>query len=367
MSPSSNVSLGESGPAPLSDFIAGGAGGATFAVDLPAGQYAVSVLVRCADDTFGAGPWPHSSGGPRHNGCDQGGNCGSCNFKTAATGVRDGSPRPDTSNRGMAGDRVRAGVLDVRAASFTVGQSGLVLNFTGQAVGPQMSVDHGPGPASWLVSAVLIHKHAAAGSLPPQARASLAAHKALADSAVGDWALIGPFNDTTSTGLYRSVSAADGHDRNLSHSHPGKGARGPLAWRRVRGIGPVAVAASLGDDAKGSAAMLQTSIHCPSNASAHISFSTAGTGVLSVWNAAGEQLANATDQVYAGLFDEEVVLNVSLAAGWNDLQIKTLSHYSTAAGWEAQASVDTGASGCAIDACDPYSAAPCWPCCSRAL
>ena len=104
--------------------------------------------------------------------------------------------------------------------------------------------------------------------------------------------------------------------------------------------------------------MLQTSIHCPSNASAHISFSTAGTGVLSVWNAAGEQLANATDQVYAGLFDEEVVLNVSLAAGWNDLQIKTLSHYSTAAGWEAQASVDTGASGCAIDACGPYSAAP---------
>ena len=54
----------------------------------------------------------------------------------------------------------------------------------------------------------------------------------------------------------------------------------------------------------------------------------------------------------AFLFEEEVVANVTLSAGWNDLQVKSLSHYSTVAGWQVQANVATNASsGCVIDAC----------------
>jgi hypothetical protein len=181
---------------------------------------------------------------------------------------------------------------------------------------------------------------------------SLAAHKALTNNIVADWAVIGPFNDTTSTGLYRLVGEADGSDRNLSHSHSGKAPHGQISWRRVRGVLPVPVAATIGDDAKGSAAVLQTSVHCPAPTDATVSFSTAGTGVLSVWSA-DKQVANATDRVYAGLFEAEVVLNLSLPAGWSDLQLKTLSHFSTPAGWEAQASIAflNASSGCHVDAC----------------
>ena len=90
-----------------------------------------------------------------------------------------------------------------------------------------------------------------------------------------------------------------------------------------------------------------------------MSFSTAGTGVLSVWSA-DKQVANATDRVYAGLFEAEVMLNLTLPAGWSDVQLKTLSHFSTAAGWEAQASIAflNASSGCRVDACGHNPTAP---------
>jgi hypothetical protein len=321
----------------LEDAVAGGLGGATFAVDVPAGEYTVSVLVGCRD----------------------------LNFKTATTGVRDGA---GTQNRGLAGDRVRSGIWSLRTMPYIVGKSNrLVLNFTGQAVGPQMSINNSALSTEhayyfeigWLVNALLIHPSSATGSLPWQVQTSLAAHEALTTTIVNDWAVIGPFNDTTSTGLYRRVGAVDGNDRNLSHSHSGKAPHGQISWRRVRGVLPVPVSATIGDDAKGSAAVLQTSVHCPAPTNAAVSFSTAGTGVLSVWSA-DKQVANATDRVYAGLFEAEVVLNLTLPAGWSDLQLKTLSHFSTSAGWEAQASIVflNASSSCHVDACGQNPTAP---------
>jgi hypothetical protein len=251
---------------------------------------------------------------------------------------------------------------------YIVGKSNrLVLNFTGQAVGPQMSINNSALSTEhayyfeigWLVNALLIHPSSATGSLPWQVQTSLAAHEALTTTIVNDWAVIGPFNDTTSTGLYRLVGAVDGNDRNLSHSHSGKAPHGQISWRRVRGVLPVPVSATIGDDAKGSAAVLQTSVHCPAPTNAAVSFSTAGTGVLSVWSA-DKQVANATDRVYAGLFEAEVVLNLTLPAGWSDLQLKTLSHFSTPAGWEAQASIVflNASSSCHVDACGQNPTAP---------
>ena len=52
---------------------------------------------------------------------------------------------------------------------------------------------------------------------------------------------------------------------------------------------------------QGSAAILQTAIFCPSVATAVITFSTAGTGVLTVGGA-----VVGVDEVYAGLFESEV-------------------------------------------------------------
>ena len=321
----------------LEDAVAGGAAGATFAVDVPAGEYTVSILVGCRD----------------------------LNFKTATTGIRDGE---GTQNRGLAGDRVRSGVWALRTMPYVVGASNrLVLNFTGQAVGPQMSINNSALSTEhayyfkigWFVNALLIHPRSASRSLPWQAQTSLAAHEALTTTIVDDWAVIGPFNDTTSTGLYRLVGTVDAGDRNLSHSHSGKAPHGQVSWRRVRGVLPVPVAATIGDDAKGSAAVLQTSVYCPAPTNTAVSFSTAGTGVLSVWSA-DKQVANATDRVYAGLFEAEVMLNLTLPAGWSDVQLKTLSHFSTAAGWEAQASIAflNASSGCRVDACGHNPTAP---------
>lgn len=320
----------------LEDAVAGDMSGATFAVDVPAGEYTVSILVGCRD----------------------------LNFKTATTGVRDGA---ETQNRGIAGDRVRSGIWNLRTMPYIVGASNqLVLNFTGQAVGPQLSINNSALSTEhayyfeigWFVNALLIHPNSASSSLPLQALTSLAAHTAVTTNIVADWAVIGPFNDTTSTGLYRLVSPADGDDRNLSHSHSGKAPHGQVSWRRARGVLPVPVAATIGDDAKGSAAVLQTSVYCPGPTNAVVSFSTAGTGVLSIWSA-DKQVVNATDRVYAGLFEAEVVLNITFSAGWSDVQLKTLSHFSTVAGWEAQASVAfLNASGCQVDACGQNPTAP---------
>jgi hypothetical protein len=156
------------------------------------------------------------------------------------------------------------------------------------------------------------------------------------------------------------VSTADG-DRNLSHTHAGKAPRHhTVAWCRVRAISPVPVATTVGDDAKGSAAVLQTSIYCPAATTAAVSFSTAGTGVLSVWSADDRLIANATDRIYAGLFEAEVVLNITLPPGWNDIQLKTLSHFGGVDLWEAQASVhiSNAGSGCHINACGRHLTAP---------
>ena len=81
--------------------------------------------------------------------------------------------------------------------------------------------------------------------------------------------------------------------------------------------------------------------------------------MLSLWSA-GKQLTNATDRVYAGLFEAEIMIHLTLPAGWSDMQIKTLSHFSTALGWEVQASmaIPNASSGCRIDACGQHPTAP---------
>jgi hypothetical protein len=42
----------------------------------------------------------------------------------------------------------------------------------------------------------------------------------------------------------------------------------------------------------------------------------------------------AVDEVYAGLFASEVDVKVALPRGRTVLQVKTMSHYTTAKGWE---------------------------------
>ena len=382
--------------APFTDYLFGGAADASFAVDLPAGDYAVTAVVGSYEE----------------------------NFKVAATGLRDGSNR--TLFAGMAGARVRAGIWSVRTMSAKVvatsddieGSGQLRLRLTGQPVGPQLSIDNNAlstehafyTKTGWLLSALLVHAAAAAPSLPAAARASLKLHSALAAGGIRDWAIVGPFNDSASTGMWRNVSAADlapipmwhpcrvappkrgvpftglcmPHTgtaaplpanvsaADLDAMYAGKVAGSVVRWRRWSGGGSgsfgsyaVPVARAVRDDAWGSGAVLQTFVKCERPTRANVSFSTAGVGQLSIWQApqaggakgstrqGGPLLWSGRDEVYAGLFDTEVSAEVALQAGWSVLQLKTLSHYSTAEGWEAAASLmfAEGETRCKVDAC----------------
>ena len=130
-------------------------------------------------------------------------------------------------------------------------------------------------------------------------------------------------------------------------------------------MGPYAipVAQVLGDGGWGSAAILQTAVHCDKPTMVNVSFSTAGVGALSIWTGAdpkdslgGQLLWGGFDEVYAGLFESEVksARPVTLPSGWSTVQLKTLSHFGAARGWEAAASLMGlfgGAGNCRVDAC----------------
>jgi hypothetical protein len=365
--------------APFSDYLFGGTDGVVFAIDLPPGEYTVMAVVGSYDD----------------------------NFKVAMTAVQDAH----NVSSGMVGERVHAGIWTTRAMSVTIGHTGqlqlgqLQLRITGQAVGPQLSgvsvIGKGEHcraegfhncsyftPTSWLISALLVHAKSAASSLPSSARDSLALHDALANGAIRDWMVVGPFDDANSSGLWRTVSTADlssvvplspcasvwfPHCNplvqlnrtavDLDASFDGKGAVVRWQrWRRPSGAYVVPVASFIDDDGWGSAAIMQTAIHCDESTELNVSFSTAGVGVLSIWAApnpassgrgGGPLLITGRDQVHAGLFDAEVSATVILPSGWSTLQLKTLSHFrGTRASWEAAASLlAKGAKRCRVDAC----------------
>ena len=255
------------------------------------------------------------------------------------------------------------------------------LRISGQAVGPQLSIDNHAlrtegafySRMGWLINAIVVHRadgssdapaKGTAGGGAPGTRAAATAGAAAA-VAVRTWAAIGPFNDTNATGLFRSVGACDAADHaaapdyDLSHTHAGKGGK-VVAWTAAAagpgGSKALGVAAAVGDDAKGSAALLQTSVFCSAAALVRINASTSGTGKVSV-----EGLGTvAVDEVYAGLFESEVSAVAKFQAGWSYLQVKTLSHFSSAAGWEAQLTVTAVSPGveCHVDVCgDPRSLA----------
>ena len=213
----------------------------------------------------------------------------------AAYGTQSKRKMPSIAlNTGMPGDRVHSGHFEARNMTYTVGRDGrMVLHFTGQAVGPQLSVEtyHDTNeafiddPRGWLVNAVIIREAASTRSKAEEGQSRYHNSRGfgvndrdnhavrLVSSAISEWDVIGPFNDSNATGLYRAVSTTDAAgmqgqfatrgDTDTNHSHPGKVPGSIVAWRRWQsGAGglPVPIATVIGDDAKGSAAILQVRV-----------------------------------------------------------------------------------------------------------
>ena len=192
----------------------------------------------------------------------------------------------------------------------------------------------------WVITAVLIHGPGRdrRPQLPVAAWSSLATNTEAETTTISSWSVIGPFSDTNSTGLFRAVGSVDagGLNRsvavNRSVEVPGKS--GAVRWCDWHGLGPVPIAMVIGDDAAWSAAILATKITCPGPSVAVLTASTAGTGVVSL-----NGTVVAVDEVYAGLFASEVTAVLALPEGGSWLQIKSLSHFTSAEGWEATAGI----------------------------
>jgi hypothetical protein len=162
--------------AQLSDYLwGGGALDATFAMDLPAGDYVVTAVTGVVTVVT-----------------DYSGDRLDTRFTVATTAVRDSG----NLTAGMSGDRVRAGIWTTRSMTGIVGSTGqLRLNLSGRAIGSQFGGWNPAGrrqcqtenrtdcsyysPTSWVISALLVHNKtsgAAVASLPASARASLHFH-----------------------------------------------------------------------------------------------------------------------------------------------------------------------------------------------
>eukprot|EP01050_Picozoa_sp_SAG11_P003699 SAG11_NODE_216_length_12231_cov_10.404385_4_plen_1663_part_00 len=321
---------------PFSEYIAGGgAAVAEMWVDLKPGEYIVTVVV---------GLWDRSR-------------------KSAVTEIRDAAIMGNYSQLRLLApaQRIHSGQYQPRTFRYRVahGVRGMRLAMVGHAVGPEISqVNQQAGSDTkcvsaegWLVNAIIVQSPAKLGST---AHASLTLNTLLRSAWINDWAAIGPFNDSNTTGLDRPVSTAEGDTRLMIRHRAKNGSM--VAWQRSDGNGLLAIAALLGsDDALGSAAILQTSVFCavPTNATAVLS--TSGTGTLSLHGA-----AIGTDEIYAGLLQQEVVIDLSFHQGWSTIQLKSLSHLAPIAAWSATVALITRElprrplQGCKLNACaDP--------------
>eukprot|EP01052_Picozoa_sp_SAG31_P036768 SAG31_NODE_4636_length_3080_cov_2.158672_2_plen_293_part_00 len=124
------------------------------------------------------------------------------------------------------------------------------------------------------------------------------------------------------------MSTAEG-DTRLAELHRAKNGS-MVGWRRSDGNGVLAMAALLESDGLGTAAILQTSVFCAVQTNATAVLSTSGTGTLFL---NGAKIG--TDEVYAGLLQQELVIDLSFRQGWSSIQLKTMSHLPPAAAWSA--------------------------------
>ena len=314
---SSNTSTNDVGlQHPFSQYIAGGAANAELWIDVAQpGAYVVTAVV---------GLWDRSR-------------------KSAVTEIRDAASGNHSQLRLLAPAlRIHSGQFQPRTFQYHVapGERGIRLAMFGNAVGPEISqVNQQAGSDAkcvsaegWVINAIIVHES------PPEpgstAAASLSLNTLLRSAWINDWAVIGPFNDSNTTGIDRRVSTAEGNTR-LAELHRAKNGS-MIAWRRSDGNGVLAMAALLESDGLGSAAILQTSVFCAVQTNATAVLSTSGTGTLFL---NGAEIG--TDEVYAGLLQQELVIDLSFRQGWSSIQLKTMSHLPPAAAWSATVALIT--------------------------
>ncbi len=265
---------------------------ATFRVDLPNGDYNVTVVTGNYNE-FPLPLW----GGP-----------GNGNGRTAMTYVAaSGMPM-------LYGDRIINGYQQNRTFQTTVTQGFLELDFSGRNAGPLYD-----NTIEWMVNGLIVQN--LAQPLTAEAEDYLNMAQLRSDSAIRDWYIIGPFDDDDCRGL--EIVYGPEWSNDIDKTYPGK--NGPVSWQPIPELTGDAPYISFSDsfaDIDEVAGFALTHVYCPSAMEAILVSSISQAGDIYV---NGERVYR--DELAAGLLPEEQKVNISLTAGWNSIMIKSLNHW----------------------------------------
>jgi hypothetical protein len=225
----------------------------------------------------------------------------------------------------LLGVRTYNSVYFDRSFSIHVDQARLDLTFPAVASPPLAARTDHPNPFAWNVCGILVRRADASRT------ADCARNDALARGGLQHWAVIGPFDDRARAGMETSYAPERGVD--LAASYPGVGGRS-IAWQAYTSSPGIATVPfrDLMDEEQGVVAFAATRVFVPHATRARLLFGS--TGIGQVWLNREPLLR---DYTLAGLMADELVKPVQLDRGWNDLLVKVCSKWGGA--WAFSASL----------------------------
>jgi hypothetical protein len=201
--------------------------------------------------------------------------------------------------------------------SFTVEVSDGRLNLTFPAVPalPLAARTEKINPFAWNICGILVHKTVKALT------SDYELHDAMAEGNLKNWAVIGPFNDSTCEGMEKQYPPEKTVDLSASYDgcYPQK-----ISWQIYTaspGITTVPFR-ELFDKEAGVVAFAYTKIFVPETMQARLLFGS--TGIGQVWL---NQQPVFYDYCLSGLMAVELAKNVKLRRGWNDLLVKVCNKW----------------------------------------
>lgn len=214
----------------------------------------------------------------------------------------------------LLGKPIRSGYFGNRAFRVQVTDGKLELRFFGRNVGPFYH-----NTIEWLVNGLVIRS--AGEPLTSEAAESLREGELLGQAALREWAVIGPFSDDDCTGL-ETVFGPE-HDADLTRTYAGK--HGRVWWRLHQQEVSEAPGIDLGKllgDCTEAVGFARTHVRCPEPTDAVLVLSTSKTGAAYV---NGEEVLR--DDTATGLMLRECQASVRLKGGWNSICVKCDSHW----------------------------------------
>ncbi|MBT4482997.1 MAG: hypothetical protein HOC71_04880 [Candidatus Latescibacteria bacterium] len=226
----------------------------------------------------------------------------------------------------LIGNRLFRGYFQNRAFQTHITDGKLVLRFYGNNIGPlyynpleKWESERNYNGTAWLVNGVIIQRIDQAAT--EIVKTSLKQNQLIRQTALRDWAVIGPFDDKDWNGLNKLYPPEISAD--LSRSHSGK--KDLLQWKLFSpsetGL-PFIRLSELTDDIYGSAAFLLTHVYSNRQTTALLSASTSQTGKGYV---NGEVVFQ--DETAAGLLVDEEKVRITLKKGWNSILIKSYNFW----------------------------------------